>query len=279
MNDWDDEIHRAIAHPIRRRIIECLLERKALSFIELLKHVDTPDHGKLGFHIKTLRGLIEREPSTRKYHLTDKGQLAGELIWDTRFLVARGRRDLPYDPTRYVRRLRLRDHAVLFYDTEDFKHQILFPFILAGLLKGEAVVYIASEHELDSKRREIKGYGINVDHFRTEALTIMSADEWFLKKGKVQTKTIIANLMTLVKKKQKAGFTGVRGTAEMEFFFNNAKSGEVLKLETALGRQLAPNLCGLCLYNLHRLDGEQFFKLSNCHGHSIIKRIAVKTHL
>jgi len=203
--------------------------------------------------------------------------LAGELLWDTRFIIARRGRDHAFEPTRYVRRLRLGDHAVLFYETQDFKRQISFPFLLAGLLKGEAAVYIASEHELDSEAQEIMGYGISVDHFRTEAFTIMSADEWFLEKGKVQAKTIIANWLRLVKEKQKAGFTGVRGAAEMEFFFNYAKSKELLRLEAALGKQLAPNLCGLCIYDKHMLDGEQFNRLNICHGHSIFRGSAVKT--
>jgi len=66
LSDWDDEIHTALAHPIRRRIIECLQGSNNLSFSELLKCVAIPNHGKLGFHIRALRGLAEQEPSTKK---------------------------------------------------------------------------------------------------------------------------------------------------------------------------------------------------------------------
>ncbi|MFQ6080971.1 MAG: MEDS domain-containing protein [Candidatus Bathyarchaeia archaeon] len=273
MKDWDDEIHRALGHPIRRRIIECLQENN-LSFHELLKRVGIRNHGKLGFHIKALRGLVEREPSMKKYRLTDRGQLAGELIWDIRFIIERGGRDLAHEPTRYVRRLRFRDHAILYYDTEDVKHEITFSFLVAGLPKGEAVVYVVSEHKLDSEGQAIQRYGISVDHFRRGAFTIMSAEEWFLRKGKVQAKTIIDNWLTFAKEKQKAGFTGLRGAAEMEFFFNYAKAKEALRLEAALGRQLPPNLCGLCLYDTHRLDEKQFIQLKKSHGHLIFKGMA-----
>jgi len=220
LKDWDDEIHSALAHPIRRRIIECLQEKKYLSFHELLKYLGIGNHGKLGFHIKALGGLVEREPSMKKYRLTDRGQLAGELIWDIRFIVDRGGRDLAHEPTRYVRRLRFGDHAILYYDTEDAKREISFPFLEAGLPKGEAVVYLVSEHKLDSENREIQRYGISADYFRMKAFTIMSADEWYLKKGKAQAKTIIANWQKLLKEKQKTGFTGLRGAGEMEVFFN-----------------------------------------------------------
>jgi DNA-binding transcriptional ArsR family regulator len=277
LKDWDDEIHRALAHPIRRRIIKCLQEKDALSFRELLKYIGISNHGKLGFHIKALRGLVEREPTMKKYRLTDRGQLAGELIWDIHFIIDRGGRDLAHEPTRYVRRLRFGDHAVLYYDTEDVKREISFSFLEAGLPKGEAVVYLVSEHKLDSESREIQRCGISADYFRTEAFTIMSADEWYLKKGKAQAKTIIANWETLIKEKQKAGFTGLRGAGEMEIFFDNAKVEELLRYEAALDRQLAFDLCALCLYDTHRVDENQFVQLKKSHGHLILQDIALVT--
>jgi len=277
LKDWDEEIHRALAHPIRRRIIECLQEKNVLSFRELLKYVGIGNHGKLGFHLKALRGLVEREPSMKKFRLTDKGQLAGELIWDIRFIIDRGGRDLAHEPTRYVRRLRFGDHAILYYDAEDVKREITFPFLEAGLPKGEAIVYLVPEHKLDSESREIQRYGISVDYFRTEAFTIMSAEEWYLKKGRAQAKTIIANWEKLLKEKQKAGFTGLRGAGEMEVFFENAKIKELLKYEAALGRQLALDLCALCIYDANRLKEKQVIQLNKYHGHEIFKDIALVT--
>jgi len=277
LKDWDDEIHRALAHPIRRRIIECLQEKDALSFRELLKHVGIGNHGKLGFHMKALGELVEREPSMGKYRLTDRGQLAGELIWDTRFIVDRGGRDLTHEPTRYVRRLRFGDHAILYYDTEDIKREISFSFLEAGLPKGEAVVYLVSDHRLGSEGQAIQRHGISANCFRMGAFTIMSADEWYLKKGKAQAKTIIANWLMLAKEKQKAGFTGLRGAGEMEVFFDNAKIKELLRYEAAFGRQLPLNLCALCIYDMNRLDEDQIIKLKKCHGHEIFKDTALKT--
>lgn len=108
MKNWDDEILRALAHPVRRLIIESLREKNVLSFNELLAYSEIVNHGKLGFHLRTLKGLVEREPSTGKYRLTDRGQLAGELIWDIQFIISRGGRDLQQEPTTHVRRLFLR---------------------------------------------------------------------------------------------------------------------------------------------------------------------------
>ncbi len=277
MANWDNQIHKALAHPIRRQIIEYLQEKKTLSFNDLTKMTSMPNHGNLGFHLRALKGLIEQEPTTKKYRLTDRGRLASELLWDIRLTTTKDTLDLTHEPTRYVRHLSLGDHAVLFYDTEDTKHQIAFPFIEAGLLKGEAVLYLTSEHKLDSEKQEIQRHGINIDKLHKKALTIITSEEWYLKKGKAQAKTIINNWLTLLENKQKAGFTGLRAATEMDVFFNYAKRKELLRYETALGRQLAPTLCALCLYNTSKIDEQEFIQLNHSHGHTIFKGIAFKT--
>jgi len=276
LKNWDDEILRALAHPVRRRIIESLRENKGLSFNELVENINISNHGKLGFHLRALKGLVEREPSTSRYHLTDRGQLAGELISDIRFIISRGRRDLQQEPTRYVQHLVFEDHAFLIYNTENVKREITFAFLEAGLLQNEAVVYLVPENKLDLENREIHRYGISASYFRNEAFATMSADEWYLKKGKAQAETIINNWLALIKKKQKAGFKGVRAAAEMEVFLNYADGRELLRYETALGRHLPSNICGLCLYNTDKLDKKKLAELTKCHGHLISKDIAWK---
>jgi DNA-binding transcriptional ArsR family regulator len=277
VEDWDNEIHKAIAHPIRRRIIESLQENGPLAFDDLLKYTSMHNHGRLGFHLRALEGLIEHEPSTKRYILTSRGILASELIWNIRFTMTTDTVDLNHNPTTYVRHLSPGDHAILFYDTEEIKRKITYSYLKAGLLKGDATVYIVSEHKLDFESQEIQKYGIDSDNLREEALTILSADEWYIKKGKAQAKMILDNWLTLLKEKQKMGFTELRVASEMEVFFNYAKNKELLVYEAALGKQLAPALCSLCLYNTHKLDEQEFIRLNHSHGHSIFKGIAFKT--
>jgi len=265
---WDDKIWIAIAHPIRRRILECLSEENESSFRELLEHCAVSNHGKLGFHIRSLKGLVESDSSTKRFRLTDRGRLATELIWDCRLLLARQGTNLEHESTTQVRRLMLGDHAVLFYDTEDEKREKTFPFLLAGLLRRRAVVYLVSEDKLVSERWEIKRYGLAPDKFHKEAFTIIPAEEWYLRKGKAQAKTIISNWQKLAEEKRKAGFGGLYASGEVDIFYENAESREVLRYEAALGQQLAPNMCGLCLYNVHSFLGseEQLVKASKSHG-------------
>ena len=121
--------------------------------------------------------------------------------------------------------------------------------------------------QLDRESRQIQGYDINLD--LRQALTILSADEWYLRKGKARPETIIANFLTLHKEKQKRGFTETRIAGDIEAFFNHAKTTELLRYKKMLGRQFATKLCGLCLYDIRRLGENQLTQVIKCHGHII----------
>lgn len=271
LNTWNDEISKAMAHPTKRRIIECL-QNADLSFMELLNEVGKSNHGGFGYHLRSLKAFIEVEPSTRKYRLSDRGKVLANVLRDFRLITS-----VNDEYANYVQNLRLGDHAIGVYTTQDFKDKILFSFLKAGLTKGEATLYIVPENKLDSEIGELQRFGINFDYSPREIFTIMSAYDWYLERGKAQAKTIIANWQRLIKEKQKIGFTGVRVAGHMEVFFDHDKTEELLRYEESLGKQLALDLCALCLYDRDRLDTEQFIRAYKCHGHIISKGIAGKT--
>jgi hypothetical protein len=271
-NNWNHNVQRAMLHSVNRRIIECLHDED-LSFTELLNKIGhDANHGKFGYHLRTLREFITLEPTTKKYRLTDRGELLAEAIRDFRFLTSTGK-----ETSRYAEHLKIGDHAVAFYGDDDFKHKISFPFLKAGLSRGEAAAYIVPEKTIDSEIQEIRKYGIDIDCLPKEALTIMSACEWYLRKGEAKGKTIVTNWQTLIHEKKKAGFVGVRVAGEATVFINNGRTEELLRYEELLGRQLAFDLCGLCLYDKNILEEGHFLRVFKCHGHIISKDLLGKT--
>ena len=269
-NNWNHGIQKTMLNSVNRRIIEYLHDEN-LSFTELLNKIDNhTDHGKFGYHLRMLREFITLEPTTRKYCLTDRGEFLAEAIRDFRFLSSRGR-----EAARYAEDLKIRDHAVAFYSDDDFKRKISFPFLEAGLSRGEAAVYFVSEDKLDSEIREIRKYGIDCDRLPNEALTIISATEWYLRKGRA--KTILTNWQMLIQKKKKAGFTGVHIAAEATDLVNIGLNEELLRFDESLGRQLVLDVCGLCLYNKNMLEEGYFLRIFKCHGHIISKELVGKT--
>jgi len=211
---------------------------------------------------------------TKVQPIPDKqDKLASRLTRNTRFSNHENKRDNKL--IQYIHSLRLKDHAILFYPTENSKLKMLSPFLEVGLSKGEAVIYLAPEHKLDRETRQIQGYDINLD--LKQAFTILSADEWYLRKGKARPETIIANLLTLHKENQKRGFTGTRIAGDIEVFFNHAKTAELLRYEKLLGRQFATKICALCLYDIRRLDENQLTQVIKCHGHIISQGVIGRT--
>jgi hypothetical protein len=271
-NSWDYQIQSAMSHPVNRKIIECLHDGN-LPFTELLNKVgDDANHGKFGYHLRTLSKFVELEPTTKKYCLTDRGELLAEMILDFRYLTSRGK-----EASRYAEHLTIGDHAVALCEDEDFKREISFPFLKAGVSSGEAAVYIVSEDKMDSEIREIQKYGIDLDSLPKEAFTIMSASEWYLRKGRAYVKTILTNWQTFIQEKKKAGFTGVHIAGETTDIINAGLSEEFLKFDEFLGRQLVFDVCGLCLYDETVLEERYLARVFHCHGHVISKCLLGKT--
>jgi DNA-binding transcriptional ArsR family regulator len=273
-NNW--KILHAINHPTRRKILKLLQEERALSFNELSRCIIVGNHGRLGFHLRALAELVEHEPSTNKYRLTDAGRMAIGLIEDVQFTAEKIKRNKLNAPINYVRNLVLGEHSLFLYDTEKLKHEISFSFLKEGLLKHQAAFYVVSENKLDSETRQAERYGISFDQIHGGAFTLLSSEEWHLRKGKAQAKTIIANWSALLKEKQTAGFEGLWIAGEGDVFFQNAKSKELLRYERILAQQFPPTVCAICLYSTHVLEENQLVQLTKFHDHLITPIFAWK---
>lgn len=72
-----DRILLALAHPVRRKIIELLEKEGELEYSAILREVGV-ESSALSFHIKKLQGLVEK--SRGVYKLTEQGLRAAHLL-------------------------------------------------------------------------------------------------------------------------------------------------------------------------------------------------------
>ena len=79
LNDIEKYL-KALAHKVRRDIIRALAERGNLSYTELMRVTGVMDSGTFAFHIKMLQGLIEKDPATGDYRLTEEGWRAYQAL-------------------------------------------------------------------------------------------------------------------------------------------------------------------------------------------------------
>jgi hypothetical protein len=264
-------------HPIRRRLLESLWE-KDRSFDELNRICR--NHGRLGYHLRSMSGMVIRDPTGKLYRLTDEGRVAWEWLIQASSDYVRRRSDVEVTPAqnpfRYADQLNPSDHAFLMYGDADFRRAIAFPFLITGLRRSMASIYVVSEKEMDSEREEMRRRYFGMEEFEERgAFTIMSAEEWYMRRGRASPDVIIDNASKLLQEKMSQGYKGLQGATEMSVFFENSKTSELLIYEKKLGREFPQGLCGMCMYDARKLEPGQVMSLIETHGHGIFERVAL----
>jgi DNA-binding transcriptional ArsR family regulator len=76
--DWSS-LNKILSDTTRRNILELLKEKDAISYTEIMSILRVTNTGRLNYHLKALNGLISKDDQG-KYHLTERGQLAVNLL-------------------------------------------------------------------------------------------------------------------------------------------------------------------------------------------------------
>lgn len=217
---------------------------------------------------------IEHNSITHKYRLTDSGKKAGSLVLDARLLsVGNGP---TANAAEYVKDLDIGTHAVMFSTNDDYGLDISCSFLISGLTNGYSAFYLAQDYKLNSITEEIRNR-LNLEPSPLGALNILSAEEWYMQKGKFNAEKITNNWVRLSQKQQKAGYKGIYVCGETEVFFDYSKTEELLMYEGGLGKSLGSSMSAICIYDNPRFYENIFETLTKYHSHIIYKNKAIKT--
>ena len=74
-----ESLSDVLKNQIRRKIILTLSKNGSVSYVDLMNLVGITNTGKFNYHLKILGDLIKKDES-RKYSLSDKGQLAVNFL-------------------------------------------------------------------------------------------------------------------------------------------------------------------------------------------------------
>jgi DNA-binding transcriptional ArsR family regulator len=262
-----DMLCHILENPTRRRILESLWE-KDLSYDELTRICS--NHGRLGYHLRQMSKIVKKVPKEKTYRLTQSGRVVRDWFAQAPSPNAKG--DLEPAPVHvtYANQLGLSEHAFALYEDADSRRAIAFPFLITGLRRSMASIYVVSEKEMDSEREEMRRRYIGMEEFEERgAFTIMSAEEWYMRRGKASSPVIIDNWSKLIQEKMSQGYKGLQGATEMSVFFENSKTSELLVYEKKLGRKFPQGLCGMCMYDARKLEPGQVMSLIETHGQGI----------
>lgn len=181
-------------------------------------------------------------------------------------------------PITYVEKLGCGDHAMLLYRNEIVSRSISIFFLSSGLQRGAAGVYLASERRIDQVTCELRRRGIDTEEREKKgAFAVMSAEEWYLRRGKASADMIIGNWLKLAKDKIKEGYKVLQAVGETDCFFDNGEVKELMVYEKKLGKRFSLPMCALCVYDAARVEPKHFWSLMEAHGHGIFQGIAFKS--
>jgi hypothetical protein len=150
----------------------------------------------------------------------------------------------------FVRGMMPRDHVIFFYTGREDKYYVLFTYLKAGLEKGEAVAYVASQESPDRIRLAMQEYGIDVERYEASgALKVIDYKSWYVVGGGFDPDRTMDSWRKLADESKEKGFRGLRVTGEMSCFFDYELVEELIEYENSLHRTLTIPMMAICAYD------------------------------
>jgi hypothetical protein len=143
-------------------------------------------------------------------------------------------------------------HAVVVYDSEERKEDVLFTHLKVGG-RYDGLVYVCSEESPREAEDAMKKFGLDVDEREREGtLEVKNNDEVYIVDGKVDSRRIIKQFSDMAYDYSFRGY-GMRAAAEMSCFFDHRLVDELVAYEQDLHRKFSFPAFGLCGYNLVKI--------------------------
>jgi len=141
-------------------------------------------------------------------------------------------------------------HAILFYDNQDSKRELLFNHLKFGKEK-QSLAYVCSEESPEQIRQAMINFGLDARSVKgNRGLTIANYDEVYIVNRQVHIPEIIGKFSSMVDESRAKGYSGLRAGAEMSCFFKENLVEELLEYERALHVRFSFCAVGICAFNV-----------------------------
>jgi len=162
----------------------------------------------------------------------------------------------------FVREMEPTDHVVFFYERPEDKYDSLFTYLVSGIEKGYAGIYVASEEKPEIVKLRMKEYGVDVERLvKDRALQVLSYENWYTREGEVDPTYTINLWKNKLEEAKALGFKSLRATGEMSCFISYNLVNKLLEYESMLHRRLELAMMGLCAYNMRQIFERKLLKI------------------
>jgi PAS domain S-box-containing protein len=154
-----------------------------------------------------------------------------------------------------LKQLKDGDHLCCIYETEEEHRALLAPFVAQGLELNEKVFYIVDDRTVEDILESLRDQGVTADAYHEKGqLTILSADEAYMRDGTFDPDSMIALVEDETKRALSEGYSGLRATGEMSWALKGSPGSErLIEYEAKFNDFLAGSKCkALCQYDRRR---------------------------
>lgn len=163
-------------------------------------------------------------------------------------------------------------HVCAFFRTPEEEYQILFPFVLDGIERGERIVSIIPKDRTDYLDR-LRGAGVNVDEARKrQQLEVLSTEETYTPDGRFDAERMVSVLLGALLEGRSLGFPLTRVTGHPESALQTWEDvNAFLDYETELNYALPCHEDPvICTYDLNRVTAGIAFDVVRTHPMTLI---------
>jgi hypothetical protein len=159
------------------------------------------------------------------------------------------------------------DHICGFFFGVEERDEVLFPFLRAGMDKGDKCVCIVDATEPSAVRAGLGAAGEIDLGVESPQLDVLRASEAYLRSGAFSTRDMIAFFTDAFGTANKAGYTRMRVAGETTWLFQDPPGKEeFIEYESELNRFVPQHdQVVLCLYDLARFGGGMMVDLLKTH--------------
>ncbi len=158
------------------------------------------------------------------------------------------------------------------YNDDEERRRVMSGFVVSAFSEGERVIYGGHRSGGASLETMLRGLDMTPPEVRPGQFEILQALKTYCPDGRFVPERMLDNVRALYTTSIEDGFTGARGTAEMEWALEKLPGSERLIEYEALLNTLAARypITMVCQYDARRFDGAILFDVLAVHPAMIV---------
>jgi MEDS: MEthanogen/methylotroph, DcmR Sensory domain len=166
------------------------------------------------------------------------------------------------------------DHICVFYRHDEALLEVLIPYVVEGLRKGERCFCVQSravEHRLVT---ELAAIGFNVEHeIHRGSLQLHSEEQVYFQDGVFDPQRMIDLLSDATEETLRAGFTGFRSAGDLSWSRKNVEHSDSVYVYEKMVEKSYPSqkATGLCQYRMDGMSQNSIDALLESHKFQVIE--------